>query len=367
MILIIGPYPNPKNEKDGMVQRILVEDSFFRGVERVYLDARCWRNLIPRLRKLHGGLNVWEVNCFVHVALIIYLAIRCTCILVHSVYRAKHILPMYIWKKVITEMHGIVPEERLHEGRKIGAWFYGKIEAFAVRRSYLVIVVTQAMEDHLRSKYGRCCSKMLIVPNFDSAPFPQKNGGRMDDRPVVIYCGGAHVWQNVDLMVDAMSQLSDRFEFVVLTRDMEVFRRKLGRSGLDGVVKLATVPKAEVGKYYLQADLGFVLREDNIINRVACPTKLIEYLAYGIIPIVLQARIGDFAEYGYSYVLLSDLLAGNIPADTTAESMRIRNYEVVQRMRDLAVARLTRLVALLTDLDHGGMPEASSIWTTDRK
>lgn len=360
MILIIGPYPNPKNEKDGMVQRVLVVDGFFRGVERVYLDARCWRNLIPRLRKLHGDLSVWEVNCFIHFALIFYLAIRAKGILVHSVYYAKHILPMYIWKKVVTDMHGIVPEERLHEGRKIEAWFYGKIEAFAVRHSYLVIVVTQAMEDHLRSKYGRCCSKMLIVPNLCSAPFPEETRGHKGNRLTVIYCGGAHVWQNVDLMVDAMTQLSDRFEFVVLTGDMEVFRRKLGRSGLDGFVKLATVPKAEVGKYYLQADLGFVLREDNIINRVACPTKLVEYLAYGIIPIVLQPRIGDFAEYGYSYVLLSDLLAGNIPSDSIAESMRASNYKVLQRMRDLSITELTHFAALFTSVDDGGMPDSAS-------
>lgn len=50
------------------------------------------------------------------------------------------------------------------------------------------------------------------------------------------------------------------------------------------------------------AHYGFILRDKHILNRVAAPTKMVEYLFFGIIPIVKYEEIGDVLKLGYEYI-----------------------------------------------------------------
>src|SRR5690606_6210947 len=74
----------------------------------------------------------------------------------------------------------------------------------------------------------------------------------------------------------------------------------------DDNLRVLTVTPDELGDYYRQAHYGFILRDDITVNRVACPTKMVEYLFYGITPIVKSPSIGDFPERGYEYIEYSD-------------------------------------------------------------
>lgn len=80
---------------------------------------------------------------------------------------------------------------------------------------------------------------------------------------------------------------------------------------------------------YQTAHYGFVLRDDITVNNVACPTKLVEYLQYGILPILLTPNIGDFAARGMEYLPLEDLLAGKLPSEEQRRQMAARNGEVL--------------------------------------
>lgn len=72
-------------------------------------------------------------------------------------------------------------------------------------------------------------------------------------------------------------------------------------------------------RYYV-----FVLRDDILVNQVACPTKIVEYLNYGIIPIVLSENIGDFKELGYEYLSINDF------NHNVAKRKSLNNTEVVK-------------------------------------
>jgi hypothetical protein len=93
-----------------------------------------------------------------------------------------------------------------------------------------------------------------------------------------------------------------------------------------------TVPQDSVKERYLQSTYGFVLRGDNLINNVACPTKLVEYMFWGVIPIVIQPAIGDFMELGYQYLTLAEFVNGSLPDQERLCAMRIRNRELVDRL-----------------------------------
>ena len=96
---------------------------------------------------------------------------------------------------------------------------------------------------------------------------------------------------------------------------------------------------------YQESHYGFILREDIVVNHVACPTKLIEYLAMGVIPIVDCEKIGDFSEMGMRYVYLNDLLDHNLPEEKLRSEFANINYSVYEKllqMHDLGVSNLKK-------------------------
>jgi glycosyltransferase involved in cell wall biosynthesis len=91
----------------------------------------------------------------------------------------------------------------------------------------------------------------------------------------------------------------------------------------------------ELLRLYPECHYGFILREDIIVNRVACPTKLVEYIAMGIIPIVDCEDIGDFKSLGMQFVRLRDFMAGQLPDEEARSRMAEANFVVYERLREL--------------------------------
>ena len=92
--------------------------------------------------------------------------------------------------------------------------------------------------------------------------------------------------------------------------------------------------------------LGFVLRDDVLVNRVACPTKLLEYIQYGVLPIVLSDAIGDFKELGYKYIGLDDFV--NLRFDSLSISHQVDDNKVVlSEFRNTASKALSQLSQFL--------------------
>ena len=124
----------------------------------------------------------------------------------------------------------------------------------------------------------------------------------------VLYSGGIQEWQNIDLMLEVIANnLSSGIHYTILTGDKKVFEQKIKKKGIDH--KYISVDRREpsvLWKDYLKADYAFILRDDNIVNNVANPTKMIEYLFYGLVPIILSPNIGDFKEMGYEYLALGN-------------------------------------------------------------
>jgi hypothetical protein len=349
MILFVADYPRPENEKDGMMQRIAAVDARFRDVERSYLKISFVSFLRGEKDRPSELLTVYRLNFFLHFLLIVYLACKARCIYVHSVGNALAILPFYLFRPCVTDMHGVVPDEFRLMGRRSAALRYQFVEQVAVRRSRAIVTVSEAMADHFHDKYGISRSRILNVPIFDEVAAPDRSGAP-SLVPTVIYAGGTQAWQNVDMMVSAMEKTSAGYHFVILTADLRTFSEKLGGSQVPAEIK--SVPKSEVYCYYGRSELGFVLRDDDLVNRVACPTKLVEYLSCGVIPIVIQPRIGDFDRHGYAYLTLADFINGETPSAQALQSMREQNYRVIESMKTSALSEMQRLVHFCTGCDQ---------------
>jgi hypothetical protein len=346
MILFISEYPGAHNEKDGMMQRVAAIDERFAGYERIYLKISFLRYLLPDRRPVATKAIAYRLNLFVHLPLILVLISRARIVYVHSVGNALAIVPAYLFKRVVTDLHGAVPEEFRMAGKVLAAWRYEIVERIAVKFSWRLVAVSSAMVAHINDKYRSAGPTFLKIPIFDDVPAGERHIRHPDAPLTVVYAGGVQTWQNIDLMLEAMRTTAAPCRYVILTGDETAFRMRAETIGLEGKLQIASVPKHEVYDHYRSADLGFVLRDDTLVNRVACPTKLVEYLTCGVVPIVIQPRIGDFADLGYEYVTLDDFIRGEIPAAEELDAMRMANYRVIHGLREAAGTEMERLVAL---------------------
>jgi hypothetical protein len=116
--------------------------------------------------------------------------------------------------------------------------------------------------------------------------------GLAPDAPVAIYAGNTQKWQNIDLMIEVIARCGDHMYVIILSSAIDDFRLRLRARGIDSVL-LYYATQDELYKFYSVANYGFLLRDDNIVNNVANPTKLVEYLKYGIVPVVITTKTSD--------------------------------------------------------------------------
>ena len=240
----------------------------------------------------------------------------------------------------------MVPEELECCGKKREAEYYGNIEKFVIHNSFLAVNVTTVMAEYFKKKYPGAKSEMMTLPIFDISDLPDRRRDFNKGKKTVIYSGGAQKWQKAGHMVEAIGKLRDEFRFVILSKDINEFQNKIDELEVNDFVELKSVPRNEIGKYYDKADFGFILRDDINVNRVACPTKLTEYLLYGIIPIVFNPHIGDFKDLGYSYISLEDFINNNVPHADGLMEMINNNYKVAEKMRSIFNSSISELLSV---------------------
>ena len=346
MILFLADHPDNMAEQDGMAQRITAIDRSFANQERAYLKVSLLRNLKGETMRFPDQfLIIHRLNLFLHLLCIIAVIRQSSCLYIHSVGNALALMPAILFKKTVTDLHGLVSDEFSMAGNWLAALRYRLVERFVFRYSDALVVVSEAMAELLQLRYTGLKARIFRVPIFDSAgealPPCQSSG----DEPLLIYAGGAQAWQNVDLMLDSFKLVANFCRLRVLTADQEAFRDKIKQLGLEERVELLTVPKQEVYRHYAEAQFGFVLRDDLPVNRVACPTKLVEYLTAGLIPIVIQPDIGDFQRRGYASLSLEQLLTSGLPDQKELTLMREQNYQVVHNLQNDALEELSAMVA----------------------
>lgn len=209
---------------------------------------------------------------------------------------------------MVLDLHGLPPEELALSGHVLKSRLYGISERIVIHRAATVIAVTQAMVAHFKRKYPAVKTNyqvFAIVPRHLPAQPPLLAETAKDDVVNVLYSGNTQSWQNIVLMVELIrNNLSPHIRYYILTGEVEIMRKHLEKAGLAGhkAISVQTVSPGSLKTYYEKAHYGFILRDDIPLNHVACPTKLIEYLYYGIMPVVKSPDIGDFRELGYEYL-----------------------------------------------------------------
>jgi hypothetical protein len=180
---------------------------------------------------------------------------------------------------------------------------YKKIEqeVYGKKSDFLIEAVSPKLKDYLVDNFGADIQKITIAEHDKPPPVDkiQVKKWRYDTRDelkiphnkyVYCYAGSAQPWQCVDQMIDYASKKISTDKnafFLFLSRDKKLFEKKLQAAQVQShFYRVCSVHPSNIYRYLSAADAGLLFREDDPVNLVARPTKLLEYEAVGLTPFI---------------------------------------------------------------------------------
>ncbi len=217
---------------------------------------------------------------------------------------------------LISDLRGLVSQESLlcgKDGNLITSFLFNlrahefkKIEEYVVKESDLIFCVSRKFKKYLEEIYRVSPDRVAVVPSLvDSKLFffnPEVRARKREElgiekRIVFVYTGSTVKWQLPEVTVEVFKKIKRMIPeafLLFLTNNVSCARKYF--NGIDKEdYLLISVPNREVPAYLNAADVSILLREKNLVNRVASPIKFGEYLCCGL-PVIMTPGIGDTEE-----------------------------------------------------------------------
>jgi hypothetical protein len=212
---------------------------------------------------------------------------------------AAYVVSMYKRVPFVFELRDLWPESIRAVGAMRTQWLLDmleRIELFLYRRAARVVSVTHAFKRNLVAR-GIDADKIAVVTNgVDIARFhamPRDNALAtrlgLDGRFVAGYVGTHGLAHGLDTLLEAARILKQHPEgkdvILLMLGDGAEKRRLVERArclGLDNVLFLDSVPKAEVANYWSLLDVSIIHLRRNELFTTVIPSKLFECMGMGI-------------------------------------------------------------------------------------
>lgn len=217
-------------------------------------------------------------------------------------------------KKFIYWYQGITPEEdKMIFGSQFRYIVFSWIEKLSLKKIKYKIGVSKYLFKHYERKYGMQIpeEEVFIMPCYNS-DFHKESFFVEDKYKKNTFCfaGGMQVWQGFEDIVKLFVQIENKYPnafLKVYSKDKVEAKKILDKYHVANYL-LDCVPQEEMEKVLADSKFGFIIREDNIINNVATPTKLGTYIGNGIIP-VYTPTIHAYADLKgkYKYLCCADV------------------------------------------------------------
>lgn len=204
-------------------------------------------------------------------------------------------------KNIFFWIQGIIPEESFMRHKSfLRYWILSVGEYLALKCSKYHAFVSLAMRTHYQNKYKLRFDDHYIFPCFNA--FIEQNAFFQDENKYknncFVYAGGLAVWQCFDQTLEIYKKIEEKnipeTKLIILTKDKYVAMKKIKEMDIKNFEINYFTPK-ELPLILASAKFGFVIREDDPVNRVSTPTKISTYLSCGLIPIYGNC-IQSFAE-----------------------------------------------------------------------
>ena len=239
--------------------------------------------------------------------------------------------------KIIFDKHGLVKEETLLKLGKSKKYsnrinMIDFIEKESINNSDVIICVSNFFKEVIKTKY-RFKKKIVILPMLiDGKVFFYSENLRMkvrkklnlEDRIVLVYSGSVSKYQKFESMLSffkTAKKVDPNFFFLILTQKKfnDTVSKKMSNFEFNSKdYKVLNLEFSEVNDYLNASDIGLLFRDNILLNNVASPTKLLEYLAAGVYPLITP-KIGD------SEKIINDLNFGLV-IDNFSSEESIRDF-----------------------------------------
>lgn len=193
-------------------------------------------------------------------------------------------------KRLVFWAQGIWPEESLmRNGSKLRFYIASWIEKRALKKAGYVFFVSETMKEFYEKKYSLCFDgRCYIMPCSNEAFHPEsfQTEGKYSGN-VFCYAGGISVWQCFEQTIALYKRIEEKHgntKLLLLVKETDKALEYLQKYGVQNY-EINFVPVVQLPEVLKQVKFGFVLREPLAVNYVATPTKVLTYLANGIIPI----------------------------------------------------------------------------------
>lgn len=219
--------------------------------------------------------------------------------------------------KIIIDIHGSAPEEYEYLNGCANQQLE-EAERYAVANTDYIVCQSIEMRHHLIKKYG--ISGNIITTfrcGYDPTIFRFSTDDRLsirrklevdDDTRLFVYSGGMHKWQKICDTLSFYNIIHERYpntKLLVLTKDVEGLEKIITKNNLIGIKDSMIVKSLQfkdVPKYLCASDVAFLLRDNVVMNAVAFPTKLSEYLACGLKVISTEVAEKWISAEGMKYI-----------------------------------------------------------------
>ena len=213
--------------------------------------------------------------------------------------------------RVISDIQGAVVDEYLYSRASdvpdAVAHRLMREQTQTLVQSDRLIFVSSAMQAHYKHFLGHPLPQAVVIPCATRSEFEINLHQRkiirrargLDGRLVVCYAGSAHAYQRPDQMVALFKSIIKSFPqafFLIFSYDSAGFKRVLDEQSVpETYYQIDFVPHSQIFEQLQSADVGLLLRDDSLVNRVASPTKFAEYLLCGL-PVLTTAFVGDYSD-----------------------------------------------------------------------
>lgn len=183
------------------------------------------------------------------------------------------------FRKLVWCVNGVPEEKELTSGR---SRLFSKLSWAVCRlatKPDLIVVVSHGMKDMVENHFSDIA--ITVAPTCVDISTFRKVTGR--PRRYFTYLGTGAVWQALDLLSpiwQALHRLDPMIRFRVISRDprAKILARGISEESIEFV---GSDDFERVAEWLNEAEAGFLVRRDTLVNRVSFPTKLAEYLASG--------------------------------------------------------------------------------------
>lgn len=217
------------------------------------------------------------------------------------------VVPKLTGAKVILDIHDIVPE--FYRSK-----FKTKKKDILFRALLLMEKLSSAFSDHVvisnhlwgkelvsRSVRREKCSVIMNYP--DPRLFYKRERVKNDGKIILLYPGSLNWHQGLDIAINAVARLRDRFPSLELHiygegELKDALRQLVHELGLNGRVKLHDArPIHQMASIMAQCDIGIVPKRNDSFGSEAFSTKTLDFMALGV-PIVISATKIDRYYFG---------------------------------------------------------------------